>query len=254
MDNELDDQVDETTEVAKEEEEQAVETQQPSYADVLKKFKLDTRWKADDPVKLVEDMAQSYVNAETSMRQREQENAEMRRLLYEKMREPQVQPQVRDDDVPDDVKQARKFVREEAEQLLQPLKQQNEILETRLHIMTRMNNPKDPMFAEAVNSGELEAAMMQMGLPPNVQNINHAYNAIVAYKTQQSQAQAIQQAKQAGAESERDKAAAFVETGGKPKRQLTLPSEAEIRRAAQNMSESEFDAYLTKYGVKLPNV
>lgn len=245
--NELDDQVDETTEVAQEEEQQAIETQQPSYADVLKKYKLDTRWKADDPVKLVEEMAQSYANVEQGMRQREQENAEMRRMLYQKFNEqPKVEPE---SDEPDEVKQAKKFVRAEAEAIMQPLRQQNEILETRLHVMARVQ--QDKVFADAVASGELDYALNQMGLPLNVQNVNHAYNAIVAYKTQQSQAQAIQQAKVVGAESERDKEKAFVETGGKPVRQKTMPTDAEIRRAAQNMTEAEFDAYLTKFGVKL---
>ncbi len=241
-------QVDETTEEVKEDE-TPVETPEPSYADVLKKYQLDKRWKSDDPMKLVEDMGQSFVNAEQALRQREQENAEMRHLLYQKYNsEPQKEV---DTNEPDEVKQAKKFVRDEAEQLLVPLRQENEALKARVYIVDRMNHPSEVAFKQVVESGELKWAMGQLGLPLSEQNLDRAFKELMYYKSQQNQAQTIQQAKEAGAEIERDKSKAFVETGGKPVRSKAIPSDEEVRRAAKNMTEAEFDAYLTKYGIKL---
>lgn len=237
----------------------------PNFKEPLKKYKLEDKWKTDDPVELVDEMGKSYANAQEALRERERELAEARRMIefsYQRLvtqqqqQQQQQQPANRpltEEEIQQ--QQARKFILDETkpiiEEQLAPLRQQNQSLQTQLYVALRMNDPNEVAFREAVTAKELGRKMEMMNLPFTEQGVDYAFNAIMYEKAQGLIARSREEARSEGEQTERQRQKAQLETGGRSNKPPSLSVE-DVQKATENMSEAEFDAYCKKNGIKLP--
>lgn len=233
-----------------------VEPTSTNIKDPLRKYNLQDKWKTDDPVELVDEMGKAYTNAYETLRQREQELAQMRQFMFQQQQPPpqKQEPSADPNENPEIVK-ARQFVLDTAkgefEKVLTPLRQQLEQTQTELYVSKRLASPQEKQFQEVVFSGELGSVMQNMNLPYTPQAVDYAFNALMYRKMSDVVAANREDAKVQGASLEQQKQRTFMESGAKSQRQQ-IPSMEQILKDTANMSEAEYDDYCKKKGIKMP--